>query len=76
VLRTIARDDQDIAHDIRHRLAIACRRAWQVEMADGVVTLATEGDDAEDRHVAEVVAAALPGVLEVHVVDSNPAAPR
>jgi CBS domain-containing protein len=71
VLRTIARDDQDIAHDIRHRLAIACRRSWEVEVADGVVTLATEGDDAEDRHVAEVVAAALPGVLEVRVVDPD-----
>jgi CBS domain-containing protein len=67
VLRTIARDDQEIARDIRHRLAIACRRSWSVEVADGVVSLTTEGDDGEDRHVAEVVAAALPGVREVHV---------
>ena len=68
VLRTIARDDGDIARDIRHRLSIACRRTWEVEVADGVVTLVTEGTDAEDRHIAEVIAAGLPGVVEVRVV--------
>jgi CBS domain-containing protein len=76
VLRTIARDDQDIARDVRHRLAIACRHVWEVEVADGVVTLATEGADAEDRHVAEVIAAALPGVREARVVDPNRAEPN
>jgi CBS domain-containing protein len=69
LLRTIARDDQDIARDVRHRLSIACRRAWEVEVADGVVSLATDGDDVEDRHIATVIAAALPGVVEVRVVD-------
>jgi CBS domain-containing protein len=69
LLRTIARDDRAIADDVRHRLANACRRSWQVEVADGVVSLRGEGDDPEDRHVAEVVAGALPGVREVRVVD-------
>jgi CBS domain-containing protein len=71
VLRTIARDDGDIARDIRHRLAIASRHAWQVDVADGVVTLVTEGDDTEDRHIAEVIAGAIPGVVEVRVVDPD-----
>jgi CBS-domain-containing membrane protein len=74
VLRTIARDDLAIARDVRHRLAIACHRAREVEVADGVVSLTTEGDDV-DRHIAGVIAAALPGVREVRVVDPNRAAP-
>jgi CBS domain-containing protein len=65
VLRTIARNDQDIARDVRHRLAVASRWSWDVEVADGVVTLAAEDADPAERHVADVVAAALPGVREV-----------
>jgi CBS-domain-containing membrane protein len=74
LLRTIARDDADIAGDIRHRLTIACRQQWTVDVVDGVVTLAAaENADPTDRHVAQVVAAALPGVLEVHLVDQSAA---
>jgi CBS domain-containing protein len=76
VLRVIARDDEDIARDVRNRLAAACRRAYRVDVDDGVVTLVTEGPDTEDRHVAEVVAAALPGVREVRLVDPDRAATR
>jgi CBS domain-containing protein len=67
LLRTIARDDRDIARDVRHRLAIASREPWEVEVADGVVSLACDYADPSDRHVAEVVAAALPGVREVRL---------
>jgi CBS domain-containing protein len=70
LLRTIARDDQDIARDVRNRLANACRRPWTVEVIDGVVRLTTDGDDAEDRHIGTVIAAALPGVVDVHLVDA------
>jgi CBS domain-containing protein len=70
LLRTIARDDRDIARDVRHRLAVACRQRWEVEVADGVVTLVAEGEDASEQHVAQVVASALPGVLEVRVTDA------
>jgi len=69
LLRTIARDDRDIARDVRHRLAIAFRRAWEVEVVDGVVSLAFDNDDPEDRHIAEVIAAALPGVREVRLAE-------
>jgi CBS domain-containing protein len=70
LLRTIARDDQDIARDVRNRLANACRRPWTVEVIDGVVRLTTDGDDTEDRHIGTVIAAALPGVVDVHLVDA------
>jgi CBS domain-containing protein len=75
MLRTIARDDRDIARDVRHRLAIACRQAWEVEVTDGVVTLATDGADQGEWHVAQVVAAALPGVLEVRLAAPSRAEP-
>jgi CBS domain-containing protein len=70
LLRTIARDDRDIARDVRHRLAVACRQQWEVEVADGVVTLSAEAAGPEDRHVAQVIAAALPGVVEVRLTDA------
>ena len=69
LLRTIARDDQDIARDVRHRLAVAFRRPWEVEVIDGVVSLASDSDDPEDRHIAEVIAGALPGVREVRLAE-------
>jgi CBS domain-containing protein len=71
LLRTIARDDRDIARDVRHRLAIAFRRAWEVEVVDGVVSLASDNEDPEDRHIAEVIAAALPGVREVRLAKGS-----
>lgn len=67
VLRTIARDDQDIARDVRHHLATASRQRWEVEVADGVVTLTAETADAAERHIARVIAAALPGVVDVRL---------
>jgi CBS domain-containing protein len=71
VLRTIARDDQEIARDVRHRLAVACRRPWEVDVADGVATLTGDTADPAERHVAEAIAAALPGVVEVRVSDPD-----
>ena len=67
LLRTIARDDAEIARDVRHRLAIACRHPGRVAVAAGVVALAGGAGDPTDRHVAEVVAAALPGVRQVRL---------
>jgi len=67
LLRTIARDDRDIARDVRHRLAAACRDPWTVDVIDGVATLATETTDSSEHHIAQVIAAALPGVIEVRL---------
>jgi CBS domain-containing protein len=69
VLRTIARDDRVIAQDVRHRLAIACGQPWEVEVADGVVTLVADVAEPAERHVARAVAAAQPGVVEVRLED-------
>lgn len=70
VLRTIARDDDVIARDVRNRVAAAAgRRRWQVAVTEGVVTLIGEGADDTDRHIASVVAGAVPGVVDVCAVD-------
>lgn len=69
VLRTIARDDEAIARGVAAHLAAAGRRRWDVEVADGVVSLACEGADETDRHVATVVAGCTPGVVGVRIRD-------
>lgn len=67
VLRTIARDDETIARDVRGHLSTAGRRHWEVAVTDGVVTLASEGADETDRHIATVVAGCAAGVVDVHI---------
>jgi CBS domain-containing protein len=67
LLRTIARDDRDIARDVRSRLANACREPWTVDVVDGVVTLTAEAVEPAEGHVAQVIAGALPGVVEVRL---------
>ncbi|TCO61964.1 CBS domain-containing protein [Actinocrispum wychmicini] len=69
LLRTIARDDNAIAKDVRHHLELCFRRGdWDATVQDGVVTLADEFDDNADRHIATVVAGAVPGVVDVRVI--------
>jgi CBS-domain-containing membrane protein len=69
VLRTIARDDDVIARDVAGHLSAAGRRRWDVAVADGVVTLSSEGADETDRHIATVVAGCAPGVVDVRIGD-------
>jgi CBS domain-containing protein len=69
VLRTIARDDDAIARDVRGHLSAAGRRRWDVVVTDGVVTLESEGADETDRHIATVVAGCAPGVVDVRIGD-------
>jgi CBS domain-containing protein len=73
VLRTIARDDDAIARDVRGHLSAAGRRRWDVAVTDGVVTLESEGADETDRHIATVVAGCAPGVVDVRIGDASPA---
>ncbi|RSM85134.1 CBS domain-containing protein [Kibdelosporangium aridum] len=77
LLRAVARDDEAIVQDVRHHLRRAFRRGdWSASVVDGVVTLIDEYDNAADRHIAQVIASAVPGVLEVLVRDrSNAVAP-
>jgi osmotically-inducible protein OsmY len=69
VLRTVARDDDAIARDVRGHLSAAGRRRWEVAVTDGVVTLASDGADETDRHIATVVAGCAPGVVHVRIRD-------
>lgn len=69
IVRAIARDDDTIAADVRHRLEIyGGDRRWHVEVHDGVVSIADEFDDETDRHVAIVLAEAVPGVTRATAV--------
>jgi CBS domain-containing protein len=64
VVRVIARDDATIAGDVRHRLeCYGGDRRWHVDVHDGIVSIGDEFDDATDRHVATVLAEAVPGVV-------------
>jgi CBS domain-containing protein len=69
IVRVIARDDRTIAEDVRHRLEIyGGDRRWQVEVHEGMVSIGDEFDGAQgdgdtDRHVAVVLAEAVPGVV-------------
>jgi CBS domain-containing protein len=72
LLRTVARDDRIIAKDIRHHLMRAFRRGdWSATVVDGVVTLVDEYGDESDRHIAEVITRAIPGVVDVEVLTSS-----
>jgi len=69
IVRVIARDDKTIAEDIRHRLEIyGGDRRWRVDVQDGMVAIGDQfdgdqGDAETDRHVATVLAEAVPGVV-------------
>jgi CBS domain-containing protein len=64
IVRVIARDDHTIADDVRHRLEIyGGDRRWRVEVRDGIVAIGDQFDDETDRHVATVLAEAVPGVV-------------
>ena len=67
LVRVLARDDAAIAADVRHKLAnYAGPDRWTVEVRDGRVEISDEFDNATDRHVATVLAEAVPGVIFAH----------
>ncbi|KAA2261848.1 CBS domain-containing protein [Solihabitans fulvus] len=68
LLRTLIRDDETIAADVRHQLRMyGGDHRWRVTVAAGVVTIADCFDNATDRRVAEVLAGAVAGVVAVEV---------
>ncbi|TQM78929.1 CBS domain protein [Saccharothrix saharensis] len=72
LLRMIARNDDVIATDVRRQLSVAAGRIpWRISVTRGVVTLAGEGADDVERHVATVVAGAVAGVVGVEVPDHD-----
>jgi CBS domain-containing protein len=69
LVRALARNDQAIAADVRRRLRMyGGPDRWSVEVHEGQVIINDEFDDATDRHVATVLAEAVPGVTGVHTV--------
>jgi len=67
LVRVLARDDAAIATEIRQRLAgYAGPDRWTVQVHDGRVEISDEFDNATDRHVATVLAEAVPGVISAH----------
>ncbi|WP_372661336.1 CBS domain-containing protein [Amycolatopsis kentuckyensis] len=64
VVRVLAREDADIARDVKHRLEVyGGSGRWQVEVGDGFVHITDQFDDDSDRHVAQLLALAVPGVV-------------
>ncbi|WIX83727.1 CBS domain-containing protein [Amycolatopsis carbonis] len=72
VVRVLARADSAIAVDVRHRLEIyGGTGRWEVEVREGVVRIVDRDDDETDRHVATVLALAVPGVVAADCVSSG-----
>jgi CBS domain-containing protein len=64
VVRVLAREDTDIARDVKHRLEIyGGSGRWRIDVRDGCVHIADQFDDDTDRHVARLLALAVPGVI-------------
>ncbi|MET8997545.1 CBS domain-containing protein [Amycolatopsis sp. Hca4] len=64
VVRVLARDDTEIARDVKHRLEIyGGTGRWHVDVHDGLVHITDQFDDDSDRHVAQLLALAVPGVV-------------
>ncbi|GLZ27914.1 CBS domain-containing protein [Lentzea sp. NBRC 105346] len=75
MLRAISRDDATIEAEIRHRLGVFARASrWTVSVANGSVSIVDEMDDPADRHIAEVLARAVAGVVEVRFPEASRAA--
>ncbi len=68
LLQVFARGDEAISVDVRHQLAkYGGPERWTVRVRDGSVDVGDEFDNATDRHVALVLAEAVPGVTAVRV---------
>ncbi|MFD9891789.1 CBS domain-containing protein [Amycolatopsis sp. NPDC059027] len=77
IVRVLARDDHAILNDVRHHLEIyGGADRWTVEVADGVVRVVDAYDDETDRHVATLLAQAVPGVVDARVVSEHEGSTR
>ena len=64
IVRVLAREDTDIARDVKHRLEIyGGSGRWKIDVRDGCVHIADQYDDDTDRHVTRLLALAVPGVV-------------
>lgn len=68
IVRVLAREDADIARDVKHRLEIyGGSGRWRVGVRDGFVHITDQFDDDTDRHVAQMLALAVPGVVAAEI---------
>ncbi|GAA0904909.1 CBS domain-containing protein [Pseudonocardia zijingensis] len=68
ILAAIARDDDQLARDVRNRLEHYARPGrWHVEVHDGIVTLGDPCEDETERHIAAVLAGSVRGVIGVRI---------
>ncbi|GLZ36677.1 CBS domain-containing protein [Actinokineospora sp. NBRC 105648] len=68
LVRVLARPDNEVATDLRRRLAlIGGPGRWTVRVAGGTAEITDRYDEAADRHVAKVLAEAVPGVVHANV---------
>ncbi|MFG1643558.1 HPP family protein [Amycolatopsis sp. NPDC049252] len=64
IVRVLAREDTEIAKDVKHRLEIyGGSGRWKINVRDGYVHITDQFDDDSDRHVAQLLALAVPGVV-------------
>jgi CBS domain-containing protein len=74
IVRVLARDDRAIAADIRHRLEIyGGPNRWRVDVQGGVARIVDSFDDSTDRHVAALLAQAVPGVIDAQALSTTSA---
>lgn len=73
MLRAVSRDDRELEAEVRRRL---CRYGGpdrrQVDVTDGRVSIVDALGDECDRHVAEVLAGAVAGVVDVRFPEPGP----
>ncbi|SES40250.1 CBS domain-containing protein [Actinokineospora terrae] len=68
LVRVLARSDEEIAADLRRRLAVfGGPSRWTVRVALGTAEITDRYDEAADRHVARALAEAVPGVVRANV---------
>lgn len=72
LVRTLTRDDREVATDVRHQLEIyGGPNRFTVTVDGGAVTITDAMDNHTDRHVATVLAEAVRGVTVVHMTKSS-----
>ncbi|GAA3044231.1 CBS domain-containing protein [Actinokineospora globicatena] len=68
LVRVLARSDEEVAADLRGRLAVLGGPSrWTVRVALGSAEITDRYDEPADRQVARVLAEAVPGVVRVNV---------
>ena len=77
LIKVLARPDAEIAREVTRRLeSYGGPGRWTVTVTDGEATVRDEFDDATDRHIALVLAEAVPGVVRATVHSAATGAAR